>query len=96
MRVNYTGCALCDSTWGDCWEEVEGERRFFCCATCATGFRRLVERVKAETGWPRIEALEIEGDRRGRTCVATFERDRLRCHVALNAEGELREFIRLP
>ncbi len=95
MKRNYAGCAICDSTWGDLWEEVDGERMFFCCSICATQFRQLVDRVKKETGWPRIEAVEISGDRRGRTCVAQTGGDTFRVRVAFNPEGELLRFEKL-
>lgn len=70
MKRNYDGCALCNSTWGDVWEEVGGERTFFCCALCAVQFRGLIERIQRDTGWPGIDAIEIGGDRRGRRCRA--------------------------
>lgn len=92
MRINYTGCAICDSTWGNVWEEVEGERRFFCCAVCAAQFKALLGRLRERTGWERIDALEISGDRRGRTVVAARGEERFRCAVAFNAQGEIRWF----
>ena len=95
MRHNYAGCAICDSTWGNLWEDVDGERTFFCCPICAVQFRRLVERIKRETGWARIEDLEIAGDRRGRTCVARSEDRTVRVRFAFNPEGELLRFERV-
>lgn len=95
MKRNYTGCAICDSTWGNLWEEVEGERMFFCCSTCVVQFRRLVERIEKETGWSRIESLEIAGDRRGRTCVARSGPETIRARVMFDPEGELLRFEKL-
>ncbi|MCI4365044.1 MAG: TA0938 family protein [Thermoplasmata archaeon] len=95
MKRNYSGCAICDSTWGNLWEDVEGERMFFCCDVCLTQFRRLVDRVKRETGWSAIEALEIEGDRRGRRCLAASGEARFRFRIAFNSLGEIRAFERL-
>ena len=95
LRVNYTGCAICDSTWGDLWEKVEGERLFFCCDVCLVQFRQLVERVKAETGWDHIDTLDIAGDRRGRTCRAVCNGVAYRCSFAFNAEGSIREFAKV-
>ena len=92
MKRNYAGCAICDSTWGDVWAEVEGERMFFCCELCVTQFRELVARVKEVTAWPAIDALDIAGDRRGRTCEARHGADRLRFFIAFNPEGHVREF----
>jgi hypothetical protein len=95
LKRNYSGCAICDSTWGNLWEEVEGERMFFCCGTCVTQFRRLVDRIEKETGWPRIDALEIAGDRRGRTCVAQSGSETVRVRVMFDSEGELLRFEKL-
>lgn len=92
MRRNYSGCAICDSTWGDVWAEVEGERMFFCCDVCLTQFRHLVGRLREATGWPRIDSLEIAGDRRGRRCEAGYGHERFRCFIAFNSDGDVREF----
>ena len=96
MQRNYSGCAICDSTWGDVWAEVDGERIFFCCELCVVQFRGLVDRIKRETGWPRIDALEIAGGRRGRTCRATAGAATFGCRVAFNAQGEIRSFEASP
>ncbi len=69
---------------------------FFCCDVCLTQFRRLVARIEAETGWPTIDALEIEGDRRGRRCTASYGSQSYRATVAFNAQGEIRAFANLP
>jgi hypothetical protein len=95
LKRNYTGCAICDSTWGNLWEEVEGERMFFCCSICVVQFRHLVDRIKEESGWPTIESLEISGDRRGRTCVAATGTETLRVRFAFNSEGALLRFEKL-
>lgn len=95
MKRNYTGCAICNSTWGNLWEEVEGERMFFCCAVCLIQFRNLVGRIKSETGWPTVESIEIGGDRRGRSCVATAGSAKFRAEFAFNSDGELLKFRRL-
>jgi hypothetical protein len=95
LKVNYQGCAICDSTWGNVWEVVEGERLFFCCDLCTVQFRCLVDRIKAETGWSRIDAVEIAGDRRGRTCRASSGDREFRCSFAFNPEGRLRRFAPL-
>ena len=71
MRLRPDGCVLCGSTWGDYWEEVDGERRFFCCEVCARQLKSLVRGLLTATGWDRLDALVIEGDRRGRVARAT-------------------------
>ncbi|MGI0131454.1 MAG: TA0938 family protein [Thermoplasmata archaeon] len=95
MKRNYTGCALCDSTWGNVWAEVAGERLFFCCELCALQFRRLFGRIEQETGGAPIESLEIRGDRRGRTCLATSGAGSVRVFVTFNSDGELLRFEKL-
>lgn len=94
MRRNYSGCAICDSTWGGVVAEVEREEIFFCCAVCETQFRGLVDRVKSETGWPRIDAVEVAGDRRGRSCSATYDGERLSFFIVFGVDGEVRSFER--
>ena len=71
MKLRSDGCVLCGSTWGDYWEEVDGEKRFFCCDVCARQLKNLISGVLAATGWDRLDALEIEGDRRGRVARAS-------------------------
>jgi Ta0938 len=92
LKRNYPGCAICDSTWGDVWAEVDGERMFFCCELCVIQFRELVQRIHRETGWTRLDAVEIHGDRRGRTCVATAGARSVRVQVTFTTEGQLLKF----
>lgn len=92
MKVNYAGCAICDSTWGNLSAEVEGERLFFCCDLCVTQFQGLVDRIKSETGWDTIDSLEVAGDRRGRTARAMRGRLAYECSFAFTAEGRLCAF----
>ena len=96
MKVNYDGCAICGSTWGDLWSEVEGDRLFFCCAICLDQLRGLVERVKSATGWDRIDALEVAGDRRGRTCTARRGSASFRFFITFNPQGTVWKFEPLP
>jgi putative zinc binding protein len=94
LKRNYEGCAICNSTWGNVWAEIEGERTFFCCDLCAAQYRSLIGRVKQETGWPTIDSLAIAGDRRGRTCdVASGDRT-ARFAFAFTSEGGLLRFRR--
>jgi Ta0938 len=96
LKVNYAACAICDSSWGNLWEEVDGTRLFFCCDVCANQFRNLVSRIKSEAGWDSIDALNIAGDRRGRTCHAVRAERSFECEVAFNAQGEIRRFVAAP
>ncbi len=70
MRVPEAACALCNSEWGDHWEEVDGQRMFFCCWVCARAFDHVVQEVKRRTGWEALDEVKIEGDYRGRECAA--------------------------
>lgn len=70
MRVEGTGCAICGSTWGDYWEEVDGQSLFFCCSLCATQFKNMVQEVKRRTGWKAVAEVRMAGDYRGRECTA--------------------------
>ena len=70
MKLRTDGCVLCGSTWGDYWEEVDGVRCFFCCEVCARQLKNLIAALCAATGWDRLDALAIEGDRRGRIANA--------------------------
>jgi Ta0938 len=96
LKLNYRGCAICDSTWGNVWEDVEGQRMFFCCDLCLVQFRGLVERIKHDTGWARIDALDVAGDRRGRTCTVASGSEVARFSFTFNSEGRLRQFLRSP
>ncbi len=84
-----SGCALCGATWGSYYEEVQGERLFFCCDLCAKGFREIVERAELE----RIDLLEISGNYSlGRHCTAR-EGDRVRrFYVKFNDDAEISTF----
>lgn len=94
MKRNYDGCAICNSTWGNVWAEVEGERLFFCCDLCVVQYRGLLERVKFDTGWSQIDSMDIAGDRRGRTCEVSSGGVRARFDFAFNPEGKILRFRR--
>ncbi len=95
LKRNYDGCALCNSTWGNVWAEVEGERSFFCCDLCVVQFRGLIDRIKHETGWHRIDSMEIAGDRRSRTCDVASGGSRARFLFSFGSEGALLRFQRV-
>lgn len=91
--VPEEGCALCGSTWGDHWEEVDGRRRFFCCWICARAYENMVEEVKARTGWDRVEAMDIVGDFQGREVTARRGDETFAFRIAFDSEtGEIRAF----
>jgi hypothetical protein len=94
LRAKGDGCALCESTWGDYFEEVEGTRWFFCCALCAKEFRLLCTRIREDTRWPTIDELALEGGRYGRMAVARYGAGTARYEVRFDVEGELSRFVR--
>jgi Ta0938 len=94
LKRNYDGCAICNSTWGNVWAEVEGERVFFCCDLCVVQFRSLIEKIKEATGWGQIDSIEIAGDRRGRTCSVAAGGEEAKFAFAFNPQGHLLRFQR--
>ena len=91
MRVR-DGCVICGATWGDYWEEVEGQRMFFCCDICATEFKKMVEEVKNRTRWKTIDEIKMKGDYRGRECVAISGESKYPFFVRFNSKGEVETF----
>lgn len=92
------GCAICQSTWGNYWAELEGQRMFFCCDICETEFRNMINEVRQKTGWKIIDEIKISGDTRGRHCTAISGGDAYHFQVRFNS-GEidiLREEERSP
>jgi hypothetical protein len=94
LKRNYDGCAICNSTWGNVWAEVEGERLFFCCDLCVVQYRGLIDRIKQDTGWSQIDSMELAGDRRGRTCEVASGDAKERFVFAFNSEGGILRFQR--
>lgn len=66
MKVNYNGCALCDSTWGDYYENVEGSKLFFCCHQCALLYKEIISHIKNYYHITDIQNLELHGNPRER------------------------------
>ncbi|MCG3109318.1 hypothetical protein L3N51_01608 [Metallosphaera sp. J1] len=87
------GCALCGATWGGWYEEVEGERLFFCCDVCAREFVNMLNKVKQTTGWDRVDELVIDGDYyRGRNCEARHGERSLSFYVKFGEDAEVTTF----
>jgi hypothetical protein len=100
MKLGTGGCAICGSTWGNFWGDVDGERMFFCCEVCYFQFRNMIQEVKKRTGWTKIDELDIEGDYTGRRCDATGvdgndRRSNFRFFVTFNSKGEIQRFKNL-
>jgi putative zinc binding protein len=96
LKLREDGCVLCGSTWGNYWAEVDGERRFFCCELCAAQFEHLLAAVRTELGNARVDAVVIEGDRRGRVATVDHAGGPSQFTFLFGGEGEVRRFRRSP
>ena len=96
MEPPADGCPLCGSTWGDWWEEVNGVSTFFCCELCARMWRTIHTEVQTRTGWPKVDAVEVEGNRWGRTGRARAGDAEYDFYVVFTPEGHLRRFEPRP
>lgn len=67
MLTNNTGCALCNSTWGNHYETIENEKLFFCCDVCANLFQEIIISLKNLYSMDKIYKLELQGNPRLRT-----------------------------
>jgi hypothetical protein len=94
--VRGAGCVTCGATWGDYWREIDGQRMFFCCSVCADEFSQLVVKVKRETGWTTVDEIRMEGNYRGRKCVAVHGLQSFGFLVSFNDAGVIRTFLKLP
>ncbi len=97
MKTNNTeGCALCNATWGEYYREIEGEKMFFCCNICADILENMVKTVKKETGWNKIDYIELNGNySKGRTCTAKSVNDEFKYYYRTYSDGKLMEFKKL-
>jgi hypothetical protein len=86
------GCAICGSTWGNYWAEVEGQRMFFCCRVCEKEFVNMIEEVKGRTGWKKIDEIKLEGDQRQRECTAISGDNVYSFTIGFDSQGGIRIF----
>jgi hypothetical protein len=96
MKVRADGCVTCGATWGDYWEEVGGQRMFFCCDVCAAEFKNLVKGVKDRTGWNEIDEIQMEGSYRGRLCSARRLDGSYEFFVRFGDDGGVLSFVEAP
>ncbi|ARD84742.1 MULTISPECIES: TA0938 family protein [Ferroplasma] len=97
MKTNNTeGCALCNATWGEYYREIEGENMFFCCNICADILEGMVNKVKDETGWNKIDYLELHGNySSGRTCTAKSGNEEFKYYYRTYGDGRVMEYKKL-
>lgn len=96
MKVPEKGCVLCAATWGDYWEEVEGQEMFFCCKVCADQFRNMLAELRRRTGWNEIDEIRIAGDHRGRICAAISGDRQYEFFIKFGGGGTIQTFMDLP
>lgn len=90
---NETGCALCNSTWGTYYRDIDKERMLFCCNICADIFENMVKQVKEETGWKKIDEIELHGNySNGRNCTARHGKKQFNYYFRTYSNGEMMEF----
>ena len=87
------GCAICESTWGNHWAEVEGQRMFFCCNICEIEFRNMLQEVKQRTGWTSIDEIKTKGEPRGREITAISGGKSHRFLISFNSHGAILSFL---
>ena len=92
MKAPEKGCAICQATWGDYWEEIEGQRTFFCCDICAIEFKNMINEVKKKTGWKTIDEIKMTGNYRGRECTALYGSKRYNFSIRFDSKGGIDAF----
>lgn len=92
MKVPEKGCAICEATWGDYWEEIDGQRMFFCCDVCAAEFKNMVNEVKIRTGWKTLDEIKMNGNYRGRDCTALCAGKEFGFFVRFDSKGRIDTF----
>jgi YHS domain-containing protein len=97
IKVNYPrgSCAICGSTWGSYWKDVQGENLFFCCQLCYVEFQNMIEEVKKRTTWPLVDEVEIKGDYRGRAVRARYQENTFNFIISFGTMGQVREFTKI-
>lgn len=93
---NRRGCALCDATWGEYWDTVEGEKMRFCCDICAAAFRNMIDEVKRQNKWGAVDRLNISGNNNtGRNCEASHGGSSFQFYIKFHGDGSILDFHRI-
>lgn len=94
MEINYNeGCALCGGTWGEYWDEIDGEKMLFCCSICHAAFKNMIDAVKKDRSWKTVEKLEITGNNAiGRDCTASTGGMDFRFYIKFFNDGRIYDF----
>lgn len=94
-EIPLAGCALCGATWGDFWENLDGKRLFFCCDVCGREYRVIVEAAKKRKGWSQVDAVEMQGDFRGRICTVRSGSESYRFLISFFEDADVKTFVEL-
>ena len=87
---------MCDATWGEHWDEVDGQRMLFCCDICAAAFKNMISAVKKANSWSRVDSLHIAGNNgTGRKCTASGEGSDFKFYVKFYNDGSILDFHKL-
>lgn len=85
---NDVGCGLCNATWGEYCRDIDGDRMLFCCNICADIFETMVEKVKENTGWKKIDYVELVGNySKGRECTASSGNEKFSYYFRTYSDG---------
>lgn len=95
MKVNYTGCTLCNSTWGNFYLEIEHTQLFFCCNTCASIFADIVNQIKKFYGLSTIDYIEIQGNYQKRSVKISSNGKEYSSEFSF-LQGKIINFLDLP
>ena len=97
MEVNNKrGCALCDATWGEYWDDAAGTRMRFCCNICASAFANMIGTLKKTNKWTSIDRLEITGNNNtGRKCLASSHGKDFHFFIKFYNDGRILDFHKL-
>ena len=93
--MTETGCALCGSTWGDYWKEIDGKSRVFCCHVCADSYSDLLHRIKEELGGSKFDNILVSGNPRARRATVKWEKEEATFSVSFKDEGGVRGLRRI-
>lgn len=92
MKINNTGCALCESTWGDYYQVVEGTKLFFCCDVCASLYQEIIDKIKEFYYIKTINSLSLTGNSKERNFTVETEKNTYNGRIKF-FNGHILDFI---
>ena len=85
-------CVLCNSEWGNYWEEINSKNLFFCCVICVDQYKAVIKAIQFHTGWKIIEKITFEGNSRYRKGFANSKQGIVEFSVSFLSDGKLWSF----